>query len=467
MTRLNRNWVAALGAALSIVNVAQVVDAADAKKPNIVVIVADDLGYSDLGFQGGKDIPTPHLDQLASEGVRLTSGYVTGPYCSPTRAALLTGRYQQRFGHELNPGANGDRDDYGLSLKEITIADRLKASGYKTALVGKWHLGNAERFHPQKRGFDEFFGFLGGARTYLPENNASAAPIFRGTEPVEETEYLTDAFSREAVDFIDRQNEDPFFLYLAYNAVHSPLQASPADLEALSSIKDEKRRSYAGLLVALDRGVGQLLAKLHEKKLDENTLVIFLSDNGGPLGTTASNAPLRGQKSTTWEGGIRVPFVFRWKGHLPAGTVYDKAIAQIDILPTALALAGNPVKEADQIDGVDVLPYLNGENSGTPHEYLYWRFDQQTAIINGDWKLVKGPQTEVPLLINLKDDIREENDLSSQEPKRVKALQEKWNEWNKTLVEPAWRPLPSKGQGGKKGQGGGKKNQNNQPAAKA
>ncbi len=225
-----------------------------------MIILADDHGYADVGFHGCTDIPTPNLSALAKGGVRFSSGYVSGPYCSPTRAGLLTGRYQQRFGHEFNPGPT-DSDTVGLPLAETTIADRLKSAGYATGIVGKWHLGAAPHFYPQRRGFDEFFGFLGGGHSYFP---GQGAPIYRGTEVVEEKEYLTDAFAREAVSFIKRHKDHPFFLYLAFNAVHTPMHATDDRLRRFESIKDKSRRTYAAMLTALDEGVGKVVEALQE-----------------------------------------------------------------------------------------------------------------------------------------------------------------------------------------------------------
>ncbi len=287
---------------------------------------------------------------------------MSGPYCSPTRAGLLTGRYQQRFGHEFNPG-NGP--ELGLPLSETTIADRLRSAGYATGLVGKWHLGAAPEFHPQRRGFDEFFGFLGGAHSYFP---GQGAPIYRGTSEVKEPGYLTDAFGREAVAFIDRHKAGPFFLYLAFNAVHTPMDATDARLKRFEAIADTRRRTYAAMLTAMDEAVGQVLDKLRAEGLDEDTLVVFFSDNGGPTmpGTTINasrNDPLRGSKRTTLEGGIRVPFAWRWTGTLPAGTVYERPIIQLDVLPTALAAAGVEAEPGWRLDGVNLLPYLSGREA--------------------------------------------------------------------------------------------------------
>ncbi len=421
-----------------------------AARPNIIVLLADDLGYADLGFQGCRDIPTPHLDALAASGVRCTSGHVSGPYCSPTRAGLLTGRYQTRFGHEFNPGGQaGDNSNVGLPLSETTIADRLKSAGYVTGLVGKWHLGSAKKFHPQRRGFDEFFGFLGGAHGYFPES--AAAPIYRGTTAVDEKEYLTDAFGREAVAFIDRHQKAPFFLYLAFNAVHTPMHATDSRLARFASIEDPRRRTYAAMTVAMDEAVGKVMDKLRTAGLADDTLVFFFSDNGGPTmrGTTINgsrNTPLRGSKRTTLEGGVRVPFVVSWPGKLPAGKVYDQPIIQLDVLPTSLAAAGVGVQPEWNLDGVNLLPHLRGEQTA-PHESLYWRFGQQMALRQGDWKLVRYDATAddhpdqgvTPhKLYNLHDDVGEASDLAAAQPERVKKMLAVWEDWNAQLVAPLW-----------------------------
>jgi arylsulfatase A-like enzyme len=419
--------------------------AADAaRKPNVVILLADDLGYADVGFQGCKDIATPNIDALAKSGIRCTNGYVSGPYCSPTRAGLLTGRYQTRFGHEFNPAGAGA----GLPLSETTMADRFRANGYVTGWVGKWHLGGVAKFHPQKRGFQDAFGFLGGAHAYFPEKGA---PILRGEEAVAEKEYLTDAFGREAVAFIDRHKSEPFFLYLAFNAVHTPLQATDDRLKKLGAIEDKTRRTYAAMNIAMDDAIGAVLAKLRAENLEEHTLIFFHSDNGGPTmrGTTINgsrNTPLRGSKRTTLEGGIRVPFAISWKGKLPAGKTYDEPIIQLDILPTALAAAGIAVQPDWKLDGVNLLPHLEGKSKTPPHDTLYWRFGKQMAIRQGDWKLVrydpnadgeKGAATEAKLY-NLAQDIGEATDLAAKEPERVKKLEEAWEAWNATLAKPLW-----------------------------
>ncbi len=422
---------------LMLCGVASLARGAESSKPNILVIVADDQGYADLGVQGGKDIPTPHIDSIAKHGVRCTNGYVSGPYCSPTRAGLLTGRYQQRFGHEFNPGGANASGDIGLTLNEKTLANRLKSAGYATGMVGKWHLGSAPKFHPMQRGFDEYFGFLGGAHSYFDVGNGRDA-VQRGTEPIDKVSYLTDDFAREAVAFIDRHHQQPFFLYLTFNAVHNPMQAPPKYQDRFAAIANDKRRAYAAMTSALDDAVGAVLGKLKEAKIDNNTLIFYISDNGGPPVNGSDNGALRGYKAQTLEGGIRVPFFVQWKAKLPAGVVYEQPVIQLDFLPTALAAAGAPAVTDAKLDGVNLLPYLTGDNKAAPHDALYWRFGQQTAIRMGNWKLVKHNQSQSVELYDLSQDIGEKNDLSKQHPGKYAELAAAWKKWDGELVEPTW-----------------------------
>ncbi len=414
------------------------------RKPNILLIVADDLGYAELGVQGGKDIPTPNIDSLAKNGVRFTSGYVSCPVCSPTRAGLMTGRYQQRFGHEFNPGPVGQTKAlFGLPVSEVTLPERLKQLGYVTGMFGKWHLGFRPEFHPQQRGFDEFFGFLGGAHAYFDDGtgHGQRGGILRGTNIVEEKSYLTEAFAREAVAFIERNKDRPFFVYLPFNAVHAPLQAPEPYLTPFAALKGDKRRTFAAMLSAMDDAVGRVLDKLRELKLEENTLIFFISDNGGPTpNTTSRNDPLRGRKGEVFEGGIRVPFLMQWKGRLPAGRIYDFPVIALDILPTAVSATGSRVSPQAKLDGVDLLPYLTGEKTGRPHNTLYWRFGEQRAVRKGDWKLVVPRVRARPQLFNLANDISESTDLAAKEPKKLKELQAAYDAWNRQLVEPKWEP---------------------------
>src|SRR3954454_1286709 len=401
-------------------------------RPNIVLIVADDLGYGELGTYGGTQIPTPHLDALARGGVRFTDGYVTAPFCAASRAALLTGRYQTRFGFEFNPiGAENANPDIGLPVGERTLADVLRGAGYLTGLLGKWHLGGTARYHPTRRGFDEFFGFLHEGHSYVPPpwpgvvtwlrrkalpdgtqgrwaspdgglvysthlgNNEpdydADNPLLRNSQPVDERAYLTDALTREAVDFIAQHRHQPFFLEVAYNAVHSPMQATADDLARFGRIEDVHRRLFAAMLDRLDEGVGRILAALRDQEVEDDTLVVLLSDNGGPTRElTSSNLPLRGEKGGLYEGGIRVPFLMSWEGRPPAGRVDDRPVSALDVFPTALVAAGVPPPgDAPSLDGVDLLPFLTEAHRGRPHDRLYWRVGPKAALRLGDWKLVR------------------------------------------------------------------------------
>ncbi len=438
LTALPAILLSSIGCSQALVDRTQPVTT-DGKRPNIVLIVADDQGYADIGVQGCKDIPTPNLDAIAGSGVRFTNGYVSCPVCAPTRAGLATGRYQQRFGFEMNPGPEQSASErFGLPLTEKTIAERLKAAGYVTGMVGKWHLGYKPGLHPLQRGFDEFFGFLPGAHPYLQGPRADAFRILRGEEPVDEKEYLTDAFKREALAFIDRHKKDTFFLYMPFNAVHSPLQATNKYLKRFPNIQDENRRTHAAMLSALDDAVGEIRGKLRETGLEENTLVFYHSDNGGPTpSTTSSNTPLRAFKGNVFEGGIRVPFMVTWKGKLPAGKVYDQPVISLDIHPTIMAAAGVQVPADAKLDGVNLIPYLTGEKSGPPHETLFWRYGPKWAVRHGDWKLLDNGDGRV-MLFNLKDDISELYDLAAKQPEKVAALRKLHTDWSKQLMPPQW-----------------------------
>ena len=334
---------------------------AQAPPANIVVILADDLGYGDVGFQGSPDIPTPNINALALNGVVCSNGYVTHPVCSPSRAAIMTGRYQQRFGHELSPTFDTlipMNPGLGLPLSEITLPQLLKPAGYVSGAIGKWHLGFAADLFPTERGFDEFFGFLDAEQSYYN------TWIWQYGTLVREPAYLTDAFTREGVSFINRHAAQPFFLYLAYNAVHKPYDQPPdVYVQRVSYITDPQRRTYAAMTVALDDGVGQIVAALQANNLLENTLIFFLSDNGAPDKgfTKASNYPLRGYKGDVLEGGVRVPFVVQWVGRLPGNVIYNDLISSLDIVATAAAAAKVALPTDRDYDGLDVVPFLSGE----------------------------------------------------------------------------------------------------------
>jgi arylsulfatase A-like enzyme len=420
--------------------------AADTQKPNVVIFLADDEGYGELGCQGNKEIPTPNIDSIAAGGIRFTQGYVSGPYCSPTRAGLMTGRYQTRYGHEFNPGPM--RADTGLPLTETTMAARLKAIGYATCCVGKWHLGFDAPYRPMNRGFDEFYGTLANTPFIKPlrfvDSRVSPDPI----EVTDPNFYTTDAYAARAVDWIEKHKSGPFFLYLPFNAQHAPLEATPKYLDRFKHVADEKRRIFAAMMSAKDDAVGRVLAKLKEIGAEENTIVWYLTDNGGPtVQTTSKNDPLRGYKSTTWEGGVRVPFMVQWKGKLPAGKTYEQPIIQLDILPTCLAAAGTEAAADWKLDGVNLLPYLQGMRSERPHQTFFWRFGEQWAIRHGDFKLVRAndrdaqpPRLTGPALFNLASDISEKNDLAGSQPEKVAELKGLWDKWNAEQKPPLWGP---------------------------
>jgi arylsulfatase A-like enzyme len=437
-------------AALAMAAVLGCVTAAHAK-PNILVIVGDDMGYADIGVHGCKDIPTPHIDSLAKNGVRCTSGYVSCPYCSPTRAGLLTGRYQNRFGHEFNPGPTPS-EEFGLPLSETTLAQHLKDAGYSAGMVGKWHLGQELKFQPPSRGFQEFYGFLGGARSFFPYEGGAPSinqALFRGYEQLPENEpYTTDAFAREATAFIDRHAKDPWFLYLTFNAVHTPMHATDKYVARFKDVPDQGRRTYCGMMSAMDDAIGAVLKKLDENRLTENTLIFFVSDNGGPPSNSSNNGQLRGHKTSTWEGGIRVPYLVQWKGTLPAGKTYDQPVIQLDIAPTALVAARGEEKTDLKFDGVNLLPYLQNKVTAPPHEALLWRFGEQMAVRHGNYKLVKATGNDKPELYDLAADIGESKDLSNNKPEVMKDLQSRYDAWNKTLAEPRW-VAPRAGKGAK------------------
>lgn len=424
--------------------------ASESPKPNILVLLADDLGFADLGIQGSKDIPTPHIDSLSHNGVRFTSGYVSSAMCSPSRAGLITGRSQSRFGHDINwePDWPADPNDpRGLPLTEKTLADHLKAADFHTGVIGKWHLGEAPPYHPNRRGFDEFFGFIGGGHNYFcgayrdtPPQNYYNSPLERNGVPQPITPgYLTTVLGGEAAAFIHRNKEKPWLLYAAFNAPHTPNQATPELLERVKHITDESRRTYAAMVVGLDDAVGTILKQLRDDGLEERTLIFFLSDNGGTTeDNTSSNTPLRGRKGQMWEGGIRVPFITQWKGVLPAGKTYDRPVSSLDILPTALAAAGATSIANQPLDGVDIVPFLTGKKTGDPHAMLFWRIAERGiwAVRSGDHKLIKqDPDTN---LSDLAVDISESRDLDDKRPELRDRLQKAYDEWAATLPNALW-----------------------------
>jgi arylsulfatase A-like enzyme len=410
--------------------------AAAAKKPNILILFCDDTGWGEIGFQGSKQIPTPNIDSIAKNGVRFEQGYVAATYCSPSRAALMTGRYPTRFGHEFNSISRQS----GISPNETTMAERLKSLGYATCAIGKWHLGVKPEYRPTARGFDEFYGTLANTPFYHPtqfvDSRVSTEPTPRLKDP---DFYTTDAYAERAVDWLGKQKDKPWFLYVPFNAQHAPLQAPQKYLDRFKNIKKENRRTFAAMMSAMDDAVGKILDKVREMGEEENTIVVFLADNGGPTkSTTSRNGPLRGFKSQTWEGGTRVPFAIQWKGHIPAGETYKNPVINMDILPTAIAAAGAEIDPAWKLDGVNLLPYVTGENKGRPHQTLYWRFGKQWAVRDGDWKLVGGNGGDLNgELYNLADDISESKNLASENPEKFKELKELYTAWDAEQAPPA------------------------------
>lgn len=406
-----------------------------AEKPNVLIFYADDLGWGELGCQGNKEIPTPHIDSIATNGRRCTQGYVAATYCSPSRAGLMTGRYPTRFGHEFNATARQS----GLSLKETTLANRLKSLGYATICVGKWHLGDGKEYWPTRRGFDEFYGTLANTPFLKPSSFVDSVKADAVSPPTDEGFYTTDAYAARAVSWLDKNHGKPWFLYLPFNAQHAPLEAPAKYLDRFKHIADTKRQTFAAMLSAMDDAVGAVLKKVRDLGQEENTIIFYIADNGGPTpSTTSQNGALRGFKMTTYEGGPRVPFIVQWKGTIPAGKTYDLPVMNLDVLPTVVTAAGGKLEATDKLDGVDLLPYLTDRNPARPHETMYWRFGEQWAVRRGDWKLVvsRGGGTE-PELYNLAADIGESKNLASEQPDKAKELRAIYLAWNAEQAEPS------------------------------
>ena len=413
--------------------------AAAPNRPNILYLLADDLGYADIGSQGCADVPTPNIDSIAKNGVRFTNGYVSAPVCSPSRAGLMTGRYQTRFGHEFNHPLV-DRAPTGMPVDQKTMANWFKDAGYATAHIGKWHLGNPKlpQYTATARGFD--FDLWAPGMNKLPQ-----LTLFRDSQ-VEKAndQYVDVALGREAAGYIHAHTSAPWYLYVAFLSPHEPLATPLGSEKRFAAITDEKRRKCATMISLLDESVGRVLTALRDSGQEDRTLVIFHSDNGAPTGNASRNTPLRGNKGTMWEGGIRAPFVMQWKAALPAGRVVDAPVISLDMLPTALAAASEEVPAAATLDGVNLLPYLTGQTNEPPHRNLFWRYGEQTAIRRGDWKLVTAldqstkPAVLTTGLYDLAHAAAEQHDLSAEHPAKVKELQALWDEWNEHNVPALW-----------------------------
>jgi len=430
-------------------------------QPNVIVIVSDDLNLTELSCYGAKwGIHTPNVDRLATEGVRCTNAYCSAPTCGPSRAGLMTGRYQTRFGHEFN---SPRKEGIGLPLTERTLGNRMKDLGYKTAIIGKWHLGGdencGEEYHPLSRGFDYFFGFYGSMVHFFRSNH-----IFKGREQVKDPRYLTDIIAEESCNFIENNKKDPFFLYVAFNAVHTPLEVAKEDLAYVNSlprfydflkneskIKDtsnyfERATLRAAMLYGLDRAIGKIMEKLNQFDLKENSLVVFTNDNGDYNG----NGIYSGVKGSCLEGGIRVPFIINWPGRIKQGEIYHEVVSTLDILPTAVSAGGGKVLSKWKIDGVDLMPYLNNQNFSKPHEWLFWRMGGTKAARNGEWKLYYNGKSGyggygVPeenarwLLFDLESDPKEERDLSAIFPEIFEMMKSKYEFWEQEQISPSWQ----------------------------
>lgn len=454
-------------------------------RPNIIVIVTDDQGYRDVGFNGSPDIPTPNIDRIAHEGVRFSRGYVAYPVCAPSRAGLMTGRFPARFGFDRNPNGDPEDDRGGVPRSEELMSEVLKRSGYTSKAIGKWHLGTHPSLRPRARGFDEFYGFVEGGHGYFPgqakmEDIKDSKRIYDwyytklidNGQHVEFKKYLTEELSDHAVDFVDRmtKQDKPFFLYLAYNAPHAPLQATEKYLSRFPQVKDPKRRAYMAMISAVDDGVGELLNELDKLGIAQDTVIYFLSDNGGVVNhdtgeqPVADNAPLRGGKSQLFEGGIRVPFAMRWPRRIQGGMQYDRPVSSLDIFGTLAQELHMSISPKHPLDGVDLLPYLSGEKKGDPHPVLYWRkWDQgQHAMVVGDVKYIVTPDGKSAY--NLRADIGETNDVAAKNAATTAKFDLLYDNWNSQMApRPAfpglgtWPNPPGGGQGKQGGSKGGAK----------
>lgn len=460
-----------------------------ARPPNIILIVADDLGWNDISLHGGVaggSVPTPNIDRIAREGVQLTNAYAASGTCAPSRAALMTGRYPTRIGFEFTPTPPGmtqvirhiergqtdrrpfvvrDVDgempefaDMGLPASEITIAEMLSGAGYHTVHIGKWHLGNTNGSDALSQGFDESLELAG--LLYAPAGSPDVVEARQDFDPIdrvywaigraavthnnsarfEPDGYLTDYFTREAVEVIEANRNRPFFLYLGHWAPHSPLQAARADYEALAHIEDHPLRVYAAMIRALDRGIGEVLDALEANGIADNTIIVFTSDNGGAhyIGLEDINAPYRGWKATFFGGGIRVPTFVAWPGRIEPGTRMTGLAQHVDVAPTLAAMGGASLPADRIIDGVDLTPFLTGEMEGEPHDTLFWRSGHYEAVIHEGWKLQRTQRPDRVWLFDLSNDPEERTDLSASQPEQVAALTALLDAHAATLAEPLW-----------------------------
>ncbi|OHX64197.1 sulfatase family protein [Flammeovirga pacifica] len=418
------------------------------KQPNVLIILSDDQGWGDVGFNGCTDIPTPNLDQLAKEGIVFSQGYAAHPYCSPSRAGLLSGRNQQRFGHENNLPYNDAKADDGLPLDQLLISELLQKNDYKTCAIGKWHLGDSINYWPNKRGFDDWYGFWGGGMNYwgdIKKGRNEYGGLLKNGVPVPKSEitYLTDDFSNAAVNYIDqyKKEEKSFFMYLAYNAPHTPIQVTNEYTKAVDHIEDGDRAAYAAMVYGMDVGIGKVIQKLKDIGEYENTLIFFYSDNGGTR-YRANNQPFRGYKGMLFEGGIRVPFLMTYPGHIKGGQTYEKMISALDIYPTILATTNIKHPDAEKLDGINLTPYLKGENELKPHNELYWRYSDGAgkAMRLGKYKMImSGFKNNEYFLFDIENDPYEHHNLAKKYPEKLKEMQLLYDKWDAQNVDALWQ----------------------------
>lgn len=407
------------------------------RKPNIIIILADDAGYSDFGFIGCKDVKTPNLDKLAEDGVVFTDAHVTASVCSPSRAGLLTGRYQQRFGHECNLEPN---QSLAFDSAQITIAEYLRTKDYQTSIFGKWHLGEDQHQHPLKNGFEYFWGFVSGGRSYFPDQKqdqeGNSHAIIENYEHQNFEGYLTDVLGEKAKTYIEnRQREKPFFMYLSFNAPHTPMHAKPEVVNSFG--ENHERPVYAAMMWSMDEAIGQVLDVLKQEEIYDNTLIFFLSDNGGAHNNNSTVKPFKGWKGNQYEGGTRVPFVMTWPDQITGGDKFTSLSSSLDIFGTVKALFSDDEDETPELDGVDLIPFLKREKSGSPHETLFWRKDEMSTVRHQNFKYIN-LKDSLRVLYDLSNDSSEQIDISKTSIEIVNDLDNRLKTWQKLLTDPIW-----------------------------
>lgn len=417
---------------------------ADSSRPNVLIVVSDDQGYVDAGFQGSSEVATPNLDRLAATGVVCTSGYVSHPFCSPTRAGLLTGRYQARFGHEYNPVYDPLDSNEGLPLTEKLLPQYFQEAGYKTGWVGKWHLGATPAHAPWQRGFSDCFGFIGGGHAFInwnPNERQYTLPLTKNGQPISDVpKHLTESLGQEAAEFVKRNQASPWFLYLAFNAPHTPHQPTAEREQQFAHIEDPQRRKYLAQVSLMDDAIGAVTTALDESGQTQRTLIFFFSDNGGPVKNGANNGGLKGQKGQVYEGGVRVPFIVNWPAKLASQSTFHAPVSSLDVLATSLSAAGISMPVDKKYDSVNLLPYLRGEIKSEPHAAIYWRagLGKSLAVREGHWKLVRNAGSPDELY-HLGEDRGETKDLAKSQPEIKQRLADALESWTVELIEPVFR----------------------------